>query len=184
MHDPEKSDSGRVAAKPTNKAGRPAAEPVEPRPGTKGNADQQSTHRTQSPHARTFPRPGRLRTMPLRYGPWRAISPRSVRLPVARTWRSTARPNTAMISIRVGSRDRPSRPSIADGSERQAVHDRETGGAIETVFSSVRTGSCDVLDIRAAGNQTDDLLPFSRFPQHSKPNMAHQFPRGSASSSY
>ena len=40
MHDPEKSDSGRVAAKPTNKAGRPAAEPVEPRPGTKGNADQ------------------------------------------------------------------------------------------------------------------------------------------------
>jgi RNA-directed DNA polymerase len=48
MHDPEKSDSGIVAAKPTNKAGRPAAEPAEPRPGTKGNADQQSTHRTQS----------------------------------------------------------------------------------------------------------------------------------------
>src|SRR5277367_5906631 len=48
MHDLEKSDSGRVAAKPTNKAGRPAAEPVEPRPGTKGNADQRSTHRTQS----------------------------------------------------------------------------------------------------------------------------------------
>src|SRR5271167_60866 len=48
MHDPEKSDSGRVAAKPTNKAGRPVAEPMEPRPGTKGNADQQSTHRTQS----------------------------------------------------------------------------------------------------------------------------------------
>jgi group II intron reverse transcriptase/maturase len=48
MHDQEKSDSGIVAAKPTNKAGRPAAELVEPRPGTKGNADQQSTHRTQS----------------------------------------------------------------------------------------------------------------------------------------
>ena len=48
MHDREKSDSGGVAAKPTNKAGRPAAELVEPRPGTKGNADQQSTHRTQS----------------------------------------------------------------------------------------------------------------------------------------
>src|SRR5271166_2012275 len=48
MHDPEKSDSGRVAAKPPNKAARPAAEPVEPRPGTKGNADQQSTRRTQS----------------------------------------------------------------------------------------------------------------------------------------
>src|ERR1019366_1643058 len=48
MHDPEKSDSGIVAVKPTNKAGRPVAEPVEPRPGTKGNADQQNTHRTQS----------------------------------------------------------------------------------------------------------------------------------------
>ena len=48
MHDPEKSNSGTVATKPTNKAGRPAAEPAEPRPGTKGNADQQSTHRTQS----------------------------------------------------------------------------------------------------------------------------------------
>jgi RNA-directed DNA polymerase len=48
MHDPEKSDSGIVAAKPTNKAGQPAAEPVEPRPGTKGNAGQQHMHRTQS----------------------------------------------------------------------------------------------------------------------------------------
>ena len=47
MHDLEKSDSGIVAGKPTNKAGRPAAEPVEPRPGTKGNANQQSTLRTQ-----------------------------------------------------------------------------------------------------------------------------------------
>jgi len=47
MHDQEKSDSGIVAAKPTNKTGRPAAELVEPRPGTKGNADQQNTHRTQ-----------------------------------------------------------------------------------------------------------------------------------------
>ena len=47
MHGPEKSDSGIVATKPTNKAGRLVAEPVEPRPGTKGNADQQSTLRTQ-----------------------------------------------------------------------------------------------------------------------------------------
>src|SRR5271166_757957 len=60
MHDPEKSDSGRVAAKPTNKAGRPAAEPVEPRPGTKGNADQQSTHRAQS-RARVTQALGRVR---------------------------------------------------------------------------------------------------------------------------
>jgi len=48
MNGPEKSDLGIVAVKPTNKAGQPAAEPVEPRPGTKGNADQQSTHRTQT----------------------------------------------------------------------------------------------------------------------------------------
>src|SRR5215475_4016259 len=47
MHDQEKSDSGIVARKPTNKAGQPAAEPVERRPGTKGNAEQQSTYRTQ-----------------------------------------------------------------------------------------------------------------------------------------
>ena len=48
MNGPEKSDFGIVAVKPTNKAGQPAAEPVEPRPGTKGNEDQQSMHRTQS----------------------------------------------------------------------------------------------------------------------------------------
>ena len=47
MHEPEKSDSVIVAAKPTNKAERSAAEPVEPRTGTKGNADQQSTRRAQ-----------------------------------------------------------------------------------------------------------------------------------------
>ena len=47
MHDPEKSDSAIVAVKPPNKAGPPVAEVVEPR-GAKGNADQQSTHRTQS----------------------------------------------------------------------------------------------------------------------------------------
>lgn len=47
MHDTEKSDSGIVAVKPTNKAGRPVAEWAEPRPGTKGNAEQQRMHRTQ-----------------------------------------------------------------------------------------------------------------------------------------
>src|SRR5215472_14477223 len=47
MHDREKSHSAVVAAKPTNKAGQPAAEPVEPRAGTKRNAGEQSTHRTQ-----------------------------------------------------------------------------------------------------------------------------------------
>ena len=48
MHGLEKSDPAIVAGKPTNKAERSAAELVEPRAGTKGNADQQSTHRTQS----------------------------------------------------------------------------------------------------------------------------------------
>src|ERR1051325_1941102 len=58
MHGPEKSDLAIVATKPTNKAEGPpvarpagethAAEPVERRAGTKGNAGQQSTCRTQS----------------------------------------------------------------------------------------------------------------------------------------
>ena len=48
MHDTEKSDFGIVAVKPTNKAGQPVAELVEPRPGTKWNAEQQRMHRTQS----------------------------------------------------------------------------------------------------------------------------------------
>ncbi len=57
MHGHEKSDPAIVAVKPANKANEPtaeasaganAAEPVERRAGTKGNADQQSTCRTQS----------------------------------------------------------------------------------------------------------------------------------------
>src|ERR1700730_8268894 len=47
MHGREKSDSAIVAGTPTNKAVPTAAEPVEPRAGAKGNASQQSTHRTQ-----------------------------------------------------------------------------------------------------------------------------------------
>src|SRR5450432_3595874 len=47
MYERGKSDSAIVATKPMNNAGRPAAEPVEPRAGTKGNASQQSTGRTQ-----------------------------------------------------------------------------------------------------------------------------------------
>ena|SRR6266498_5600094 len=48
MHGHEKSDSVVVAVKPTNKAERSAAELVEPRAETKGNAGRQSTCRTQS----------------------------------------------------------------------------------------------------------------------------------------
>ena len=47
MHGHEKSDSAIVAKKLPNKAGKPAAEAVERRAGTKGNAGQQSTLRTQ-----------------------------------------------------------------------------------------------------------------------------------------
>ena len=47
MHGGEKSDPAIVAMKPANKAGRPAAEPVERRAGTEGNAGQQSTRRAQ-----------------------------------------------------------------------------------------------------------------------------------------
>ena len=47
MHEPEKSVSVIVAEKPTNKAKQAAAELVEPRTETKGNADQQSTGRAQ-----------------------------------------------------------------------------------------------------------------------------------------
>src|SRR5215831_7529262 len=58
MHGHEKSDPAIVAMKPANKAKQPAAEqsateptaaePGERRAGTKGNAGQQSTRRTQS----------------------------------------------------------------------------------------------------------------------------------------
>src|ERR1700745_4541192 len=57
MHGRGKSDFAIVAVKPANKAEHPAeqsaveataAEPVEQRAETKGNASQQSTHRTQS----------------------------------------------------------------------------------------------------------------------------------------
>src|SRR6516162_4791481 len=42
-----KSDSAIVAGKPTNKAGQPAAESVEPSAEAEGNASQQSTRRAQ-----------------------------------------------------------------------------------------------------------------------------------------
>jgi RNA-directed DNA polymerase len=48
MHGHGKSDPAIVAVKPANKAERSAAEPVEPRAGTEGNAGQQSTGRAQS----------------------------------------------------------------------------------------------------------------------------------------
>ena len=47
MHGREKSDPAIVARKPANKAGQPAAEPVERRAGAKGNAGRHHTHRAQ-----------------------------------------------------------------------------------------------------------------------------------------
>src|SRR5262250_3912124 len=47
MHERGKSDHVIVAVKPANKAERSAAEAVEPRAGTEGNAHQHSTGRTQ-----------------------------------------------------------------------------------------------------------------------------------------
>jgi hypothetical protein len=47
MHGHERSDSAILAKKPPNKAGKLAAEAVEPRAGTKGNMGQHSTRRTQ-----------------------------------------------------------------------------------------------------------------------------------------
>ena len=60
MHGNGKSDLAIVAMKLPNKAGQPAAEAVERRAGTKGNADQQSTHRTQI-RARVTQALGRVR---------------------------------------------------------------------------------------------------------------------------
>src|SRR5919197_3178867 len=48
MHGRGKSDSAIVAGRPANKAEQSAAEPVEPRAETKGNASQHNTHRTPS----------------------------------------------------------------------------------------------------------------------------------------
>jgi RNA-directed DNA polymerase len=48
MHDAEKSDPPRVPRKSANNAACAAAEPMEGRGETKGNADPQSTVRTQS----------------------------------------------------------------------------------------------------------------------------------------
>src|SRR5438477_13162913 len=48
MHGCGKSDFAIVAEKPANKAEQSAAESVEPRAETTGNANQQSTHWTQS----------------------------------------------------------------------------------------------------------------------------------------
>ena len=66
MYGHEKSDPAIVAGKPANKAERSAAELVEQRAGTKGNAGQQSTCRTQ--------RRGSVSQALERIRQWRAIA--------------------------------------------------------------------------------------------------------------
>src|ERR1700745_394517 len=64
MYGGGKSDPGIVAVKLANNAEQSAAESVEPRTGTKGNADQQSTRRAQY-----------RESVPQALGPIRQISP-------------------------------------------------------------------------------------------------------------
>ena len=68
MHGYEKSDLAIVAVKPANKVERSAAELVEPRAGTEGNADWQSTHWTQR-QVRVSQAPGRIRQFACRLDP-------------------------------------------------------------------------------------------------------------------
>jgi RNA-directed DNA polymerase len=65
MHDQEKSDLAIVAGKSPNEGGIPATDAAEPRAGTKGNANQQTTLRTQS-RARVTQALGRVRQAPER----------------------------------------------------------------------------------------------------------------------
>src|SRR5262252_9434115 len=68
MHGYEKSDPAIVAVKPANKAERSAAELVERRAGTEGNAVWQSTHWTQR-RARVAQAPERVRQLLCRSHP-------------------------------------------------------------------------------------------------------------------
>ena len=114
MYGPEKSDPAIVAVKPANKAGQPAAESVEPRAGTKGNAGQQSTRRAQN---RESVSPGAGPCTASRKAAeegevHRALPPRQRRSAAGnRSWRSSAVPprggRADMAGLRGGSRAKP-----------------------------------------------------------------------------
>ena len=70
MHGPEKSDSAIVARKPTNKAERSAAELVEQRAGTKGNAGQQKHALDSEPDKRVTGVGSHTATLCRRYPRW------------------------------------------------------------------------------------------------------------------
>ena len=87
MHGCEKSDPAILAGKPTNKAERSAAELVERRAGTKGNAHQQSTYWTQS-QVRVSQALGRIRQFACRLDPrWEPYAGK----PHVRIWAGGAR---------------------------------------------------------------------------------------------
>src|SRR5215470_140701 len=87
MHGYEKSDPAIVAVKPANKAERSAAELVERRAGTEGNAVRQSTHWTQR-QARVVQAPGRVRQLLCRSHPrWEPYAGK----PHVRIWAGGAR---------------------------------------------------------------------------------------------
>ena len=87
MYGHEKSDLAIVAVKPANKAERSAAELVEPRAETKGNAGWQSTLRTQS-RACGSQALGRIRQFACRLNPrWEPYAGK----PHVRIWAGGAR---------------------------------------------------------------------------------------------
>src|ERR1700730_13475331 len=69
MHGRGKPEEAIVAGKPANEAERSEAEPVERRAEAKGNARQQSTHRTQS-RGRVTPSPERIRQAAISASPF------------------------------------------------------------------------------------------------------------------
>jgi hypothetical protein len=87
MNGPEKSDPAIVAVKPANKAEQSAAELVERRAGTEGNADWQSTLWTQC-QVRVSQALGRIRHFVCRQDPrWEPYAGK----PHVRIWAGGAR---------------------------------------------------------------------------------------------
>jgi hypothetical protein len=116
----EKSDPAIVAVKPTNKAERSAAEPVEPRAGAEGNAEQGDTLRTPSRAGASYglDRVRRAAIPPLRRQPPKvgAVCPNWARtdlcggrsaMSVPTAIRNQSQPDRGLHLENLGSRDSP-----------------------------------------------------------------------------
>ena len=130
MNERGKSDPAVVAAKLANKAERSAAEPVEPRAGTKGNANQQHSGRTQSRETRV--------TGASAHTSNRKISD----LPLLTRGRSRMRESRTYGSVRgAGSNLRPYRDRLGRRSKSSAIRGRPvvelTGSGRQLLTSSV-----------------------------------------------